>query len=140
MGFMPAPQTIPKTPGQLAAEAESDPNEQVTPYMPNPNLFARYQILQNGNEVGWVYVSGQSGTSCGEHWQLYNVGTTGQGSTLPDGTTPTRAGYVWPSLNNNQAESTDVILRIVFIGSVSQVMPPPNLSPNSYTQITAQCQ
>lgn len=151
MAFKPEPTTIRKTSEEIEAEEAAlhlhghgilgggDPGGQVNPFKANPNRFARYQMLQNGREVGWVYVDGESGTRCTEHWQIYTRTITGDGEKLPDGTVPPRALYTWPSQGNFIGEAVDVTTRLVYRGDADSIKPPENASGEDYQAINASC-
>lgn len=125
MSFRPAPLFIRKTDEEIRIEREkAGPGGQVSPLKPNPELYASYQILQDGNEVGWVYVRGSSGTDCTETWLLYKSTVTGAGLALPGSTAAiTRAAYTWPS-----EENLDVSLRLIYRGRSDTATGPSDLT------------
>ncbi len=119
-------------------------SNQVSPYTPNPNLYTRYQLLQFGREVGWVYSQGGVDTLCTERWTLYTASASGYGEPLPDGSVPPRAGYVWPSYQNVPQDgsfgATDITTRYLFKSIVPAIVPPPGLILGvDYIQVVAAC-
>ncbi|MBL9025690.1 MAG: hypothetical protein JNL21_26080 [Myxococcales bacterium] len=116
--------------------AQSMELKQVSPYTPNPNLFAFYQLVQNGNEAGLVYVKGTGARNCTETWQLYNTSAAGVGT----GYNGLRRGYyTFPSFQNRTGESTDVTTRYIYIGTREAVLAPSGLNATQYQTVTAVC-
>lgn len=116
--------------------AQSMELKQVSPYTPNPNLFAFYQLVQNGNEAGLVYVKGTGARNCTETWQLYNTSAAGVGT----GYNGLRRGYyTFPSFQNRTGESTDVTTRYIYIGTRQTVLAPSGLNATQYQTVTAVC-
>lgn len=138
------PDCTPKSPTEIDAEleAKSGDTEQVNPYKADSSKWARYQLLQGDFEVGWVFVQGQQNARCNERWQLYKIGATGRGATLPrglhlpnGGTTPQKAPYKWPSQNEKQAEGMDVSTRVIYVDAVSD----PATKPAFCAEVSADC-
>ncbi len=116
--------------------AQSMELKQVSPFTPNPNLFAFYQLVQNGNEAGLVYVKGTGARNCTETWQLYNTSAAGVGT----GYNGLRRGYyTFPSFQNRTGESTDVTTRYIYIGTRETVLAPSGLNTTQYQTVTAVC-
>jgi hypothetical protein len=110
--------------------------KQVSPYTPNPNQYAFYQLVQNGTEVGLVYVKGTGARDCTETWQLYNTSASGVGM----GFNGFRRGYyVFPSFQARTTESTDVTTRYIYIGVANTITAPSGLNSTQYQTITATC-
>lgn len=131
----PAKKTAPKkkAPRRTAQAMEL---KQVSPYTPNPSLFAFYQLVQNGNEVGLVYVKGTGARDCVETWQLYRTTAAGVGT----GFNGLRRGfYTFPSFQTRTGESTDVTTRYVYLGTREVLLAPSGLSSTQYQVITATC-
>ena len=98
--------------------------QQITPFLPDPSKFARYQVLQKNPplEVGFVHVRGLSVTQCTEVWHLYTRAVAGNGESLPDGSRPMRAAYVYPSYQNQDGtQAMDVLTRYRYVGPVADV-------------------
>ncbi len=107
---------------------------QVSPYTPDPSKFTRYQIIQNGYEVGFVYVQGSSITSCVETWQLYLAGVTGVGEFGYQ-----RRAYVYPSYQSGPTSSPDVTTRYIFREVASSIRNPTGMGSSSFQLIRATC-
>ena len=111
--------------------------KQVSPFRPDPTKYARYQLIQDDREVGWVFVKGYSTTQCIEVWQLYNTSAYNHGSGEYGFA---RGYYVYPSYRVLQTENTDVTTRYVFRSvSPSITAPPGLLNGTNYQTITATC-
>lgn len=110
---------------------------QICPYRPDPSKFARYQVVQNGYEVGIVFVRGSAVTACTEYWQLYKTTAVG----VPGGLNGfQRSYYTYPSYESRQTEGPDVTTRFIFVSVTTSVTPPSGLLPGTnYTTITAIC-
>jgi hypothetical protein len=111
--------------------------KQVSPFRPDPTKYARYQVIQDGLEVGWVMVKGYGTTQCLEVWQLYKTNAAGHG---PGEYGFQRGFYVYPSYQNNQTENTDVTTRYVFRSVTPSIVVPPGLvNGTNYQTINATC-
>jgi hypothetical protein len=101
----------------------------VTPFRTNSALYALYQILQDGTEVGRVYARGTSPAGSTEVWQFYTDRVTGDG----------RGAYTWPSYQEADHEKQVVSLVFVFVREVELVdKPDPDFTEGrEYQQITA---
>jgi hypothetical protein len=110
----------------IAQNPGFDPTFQIVPFKVNPNAYAKYRVLQNGVEVGFVYVKGQDEFHCTETWQLYNVN-------VPAGLAP----YIWASPTNGQTASVNTSLQLAYVGPAAAVTPPANLSAGQYTTLTS---
>jgi hypothetical protein len=110
---------------------------QICPYRPDPTKFARYQVVQNGYEVGMVFCRGSDVTACTEYWQLYKTTAVG----VPGGLNGfQRSYYIYPSYESRQTESPDVTTRFIFVSVATSVTPPTGLQAGTnYTTITALC-
>lgn len=111
--------------------------KQVCPFRPDPTKYAKYQLVQDGREVGFVYVRGGATTDCTETWQLYKTTADGVG-TGENGFQ--RGYYVYPSYEARQTESPDVSTRYIYRAVVTSVTSPPGLTNGTHYQtITAVC-
>lgn len=109
--------------------------KQVSPFKPDPNKYARYQLVQNNFEVGFVYVKGISVKKCIETWQLYDAGASGgQGSYGFK-----RELYLYPSYQSSPTESKDVTTRFIFRDVVDVITAPSGLGETDYQTIVADC-
>lgn len=110
---------------------------QVDPFGPDPTKFAKYQLVQNGREAGFVYVKGSTTTNSIETWQLYK--TTAYGVGMGENGFQ-RGYYVYPSFEARQAASPDVTTRYIYCAVVTAVTAPPGLTNGTHYQtITATC-
>ncbi|NOU31119.1 MAG: hypothetical protein HOO96_24735 [Polyangiaceae bacterium] len=111
--------------------------------MPAPiwTRYAVYQLLQGGQEVGWVHVRGMvAGTV--EVWQLYKTTVTG---TNPN-TGSLRAAYTWPSTRSYQGggiiEKKRATTEIVYTTEIatSDLSDTGGAGAGNYRQVETSCQ
>lgn len=150
MGFIPAKdKSVSAEPGEHGGTDDGGPHgpggphgeyDQIIQFKGDPTQFARYQLLQNGREVGWVYVAGNSTNDSTEMWQLYRSTVTGYGEARAGESAPGRAGYTWPSPDNASGEQQDVTTRMRYFDATPAVRAPANLQEGThYQQVKARC-